>query len=164
MARLIDPEALERVIRMAIVLAVEYRRMTGKPLGITGEVGEFHAADLLGWHLADARQPGYDAVAPDGHRVQIKSRCILPGARSSQRVGGIKLAYDWETVALVLMDADFAPLSIYEARRADVERELKRPGSKSRNERGAMAVSKFKSIASLLWPSPIITISDAAAR
>ena len=56
-------EALEGVITAAIKLAMAYRDITGKPLGITGEVGEYHAAKLLGLHLADARQPGYDAVA-----------------------------------------------------------------------------------------------------
>lgn len=152
MIELVDLGALERVIRAATELAMEYRRITGKPLGITGEVGEFHAANLLGWQLAEARQPGYDAIAPDGHRIQIKARCILAGGRPGQRVGGIKLAHEWDTVALVLMDGDFVPTAIYEAQRADVERELVRPGSKSRNERGALGVRKFKSIASLLWP------------
>lgn len=154
MPELVDLGALGGVIRAATALAMEYRRITGKPLGITGEVGEYHAANLLGWQLAEARQPGYDAVAPDGHRVQIKARCLLAGASPGQRVGGIKLAHAWDTVALVLMDGDFAPTAIYEARRADIERELTRPGSRSRNERGALAVSKFKSIALLVWPPP----------
>jgi hypothetical protein len=51
------------------------------------------------------------------------------------------------------MDGDFVPLAIYEAKRADIERELTRPGSKSRNERGALSVGEFKSIALLLWSS-----------
>lgn len=161
MAELVDLRALEPVIRAATELAMEYRRIAGKPLGITGEVGEFHAANLLGWQLAEARQPGYDAVAQDGHRIQIKARCILEGSRPGQRVGSIKLLHEWDTVALVLMDGNFAPLAIYEAGRADIERELLRPGSKSRNERGELAVAKFKSIASLIWPR---TGAPVAAR
>lgn len=35
------------------------------------------------------------------------------------------------------MDGDFVPIAIYEAKRADVELELRKPGSRSRNERGA---------------------------
>jgi hypothetical protein len=31
-------------------------------LGITGEIGEYEAARLLGLRLASAREPGYDAV------------------------------------------------------------------------------------------------------
>ena len=59
------------------------------------------------------------------------------------------------TVALILMDQDFEPLAIYEADRRAVEKELRRPGSKSRNERGALAVSRFKAIGELVWPSEV---------
>src|ERR1700733_2666846 len=49
-------------------LAQEYCRLTGKPLGVTGEIAEFEAARLLGIQLCRARQAGYDAirVGPDG--------------------------------------------------------------------------------------------------
>jgi hypothetical protein len=49
------------------------------------------------------------------------------------------------------MDQDFEPLEVFEAERSAVERELNRPGSKARNERGALAVSKFKAIGALRW-------------
>jgi hypothetical protein len=149
----IDLIALKRIIQQARTVAKQYREITGKPLGITGEVGEFIAADLLGLELTEARQPGYDAIAPEGHRVQIKTRCMLPGAHSGGRLGRIKLDYEWDTVMLVLIDADFAPIMIYEAPRADIERELKKPGSKARNEKGALSISKFKAIASIVWPN-----------
>jgi len=32
----------------------------GKPLGITGEVGEFTAAEFMNLRLTGARQPGYN--------------------------------------------------------------------------------------------------------
>ena len=153
MAEAIDLAALGRIIGPAIELAKEYRRITGKPLGITGEVGEFVAAHLLGWQLADARQPGYDAVAPDGRRVQIKTRCIPAGASPGQRLGQIKFDHEWDSVALVLLDGDFAPVAIYEAGRGQVLVELTRPGSRARNERGALSVAKFRSVASVVWPS-----------
>jgi len=149
----IDLGALEAVISAVTKLAVRYRDITGKPLGITGEIGEFHAAKLLGWQLAEARQPGYDAVAPDGHRIQIKARCILPRSRPGQLVGSIRLNHEWDTVALVLLDEWFVPKAIYEMSRADIERVLAKPGSKARNERGAMAVRKFKAIATRVWAS-----------
>ena len=58
-------------------LAAEYYRLTGKPLGVTGEVAEYVAAETLGLVLANARTPGYDAIrhTPDGpQRIQIKGR------------------------------------------------------------------------------------------
>ena len=121
---------LDSTIEVAKAAARRYRELTGKPLGITGEVGEVLAARLLGLKLADARQAGYDAVGSDGRRVQIKSRCILPNAKPGQRLGSIRLDHEWDTVALILMDQDFEPLEVYEADRTAVERELLRPGSR----------------------------------
>ena len=147
----VDLVALKSVIQQAKKLARQYREITGKPLGITGEVGEFVAANLLGLKLTEARQPGYDAIAPDGHRIQIKSRCVLPDSKVGQRLGSIKLKHEWDTVVLVLMDVNFEPIKIYEALRADIERELTKPGSKARNERGALSISKFKAISLPIW-------------
>lgn len=103
----IDLEALEAVITAATTLALAYRNITGKPLGITGEVGEYHAAKLLGLQLADARQPGYNAVIQDGHRVQITGHCILLGSPTGQRIGSIIFNHAWDTVMEVLMGAHF---------------------------------------------------------
>lgn len=155
MPETVDLDALQVVIAAVTQLAMRYREITGKPLGITGEVGEYHAARLLGWQLTEAGQAGFDALAPDGRRIQIKTRCILPSSGPGQRVGGIKLSHDWDTVALMLMDQSFAPQAILEPRRSDIERELTKPGSKSRNNRGALAVTKFKSIATVVWSQPI---------
>lgn len=147
----IDLVALRETIEKAKEAARQYRRITGKPLGITGEVGEFVAADLLNLKLTEARQPGYDAIAADGRRIQIKTRCVLPGCKQSQKLGSIKLVHEWDTVILVLIDKDFEPLELFEAQRPDVEHELSKPGSKARNIRGSLSISKFKTIAKLLW-------------
>lgn len=155
MSQFIDLVALKGVIQEAKKVAKQYRQLTGKPLGITGEVGEFIAANLLGLELTEARQPGYDAISRDGRRIQIKARCVLPDSSKSQRVGRIKLDHEWATVILVLMNADFEPIEIYEAKRTDIERELTKPGSKARNERGALSVSRFKAIASRVWSSEV---------
>jgi hypothetical protein len=154
MPETLEIAALRSVIRDAKEIAKRYRNMTGKPLGITGEVGEFTAAELLNLRLTAARQLGYDAVAPDGHRIQIKARCVLPESKRSQHLGSIRLKHEWDTVMLILMDGDFEPLEIYEAKRPDIERELTRPGSKARNVRGSLGISKFKSIALLVWSKP----------
>ena len=151
MKQTFDLSTLEGTIEAAKATARRYRELTGKPLGITGEIGEVLAARLLGFELSEARQAGYDALRADGRRVQIKSRCVLSNAKTSQRLGSIRLDHEWDTVALILMDQDFEPLAIYEANREFVERELLRPGSKSRNERGALSVSKFKAIGQLVW-------------
>jgi len=43
-------------------LAVEYYRLTGKPLGVTGEVAEYVAAEILGLTLVPVRTVGCDAL------------------------------------------------------------------------------------------------------
>jgi len=54
-------------------------------------------------------------------------------------------------VLLVLLGENFEATAMYEAPRAAVLNALSAPGSKARNVRGALAVSKFKSIATLRW-------------
>ena len=128
--------------------------MTGKPLGITGEVAEFEAANKLGLELSEARQPGYDAIRKIGNKIakiQIKGRRITKEMRRIQKIGSISLTHDWDAVILVILDEDFEPVEMYEALRTDIEKALREPGSKARNIRGALGVLKFKSISNLVW-------------
>jgi hypothetical protein len=138
------------ILGEAKTLAREYYRLTGKPLGITGEVAEYEAARLLGLQLAPARQAGYDAIERSGRRVQIKGRCVLPNSKPGQRVGAIDIRKEFDAVLLVLLDEYFDATSIYEADRAAVVAAVTTPGSKAR-ERGALGVVKFKSIGTLRW-------------
>src|SRR3989337_495333 len=112
---LADAKALER----------KYRKLTGKPLGITGEVAEFSAKQILGLELAEARQCGYDAIRHKNGKItkiQIKGRCIPANAKPGQRLGSIQLDKEWDTVLLVLMDEDLEVLGMYEAERPEIER------------------------------------------
>jgi hypothetical protein len=58
-------EQLKDVLREAKALAVRYYAITGKPLGVTGEVAEYEAAQKLGLQLAPARTALYDAYQAD---------------------------------------------------------------------------------------------------
>lgn len=140
---------IAEILAEAKALAKRYRNLTGKPLGITGEVAEFSAAKILNLNLAGARQSGHDATRCENgitKKIQIKGRCILPNAKPGQRAGNISLDKDWDTVILVLMDEDFEVSSMFEAGRPEIKKALGAPGSKARNERGSLSVSKFKSI------------------
>lgn len=55
-------------------------------------------------------------------------------------------------VLLVLMNEEFETLEIWEAERSVVMQALTAPGSKARNGRGSLAVSKFKQIGKPVWP------------
>lgn len=133
-------------------IAQQYRALTGKPLGITGEVAEFEAARLLDLELSPPRQAGYDATEKGKERrLQIKGRCMLENCKPGQRLGSIRVDKDFDAVLMVLLDQNFDAFEIYEAEKPDVVKALKVPGSKARNERGALGVNKFKTIGKLRW-------------
>jgi hypothetical protein len=147
-----DLEKAGEILERARQAAIEYYELTGKPLGITGEIGEYLAAKMLDLRLADARAPGYDATDDKGRRIQIKTRCIPRDRKmNGQRLGSIRFEHHWDSVLLVLLDERLEPLAILEANRTPLEEALMKPGSKARNERGALSVSKFKSIGTLVW-------------
>lgn len=143
-----------KILRDAKQLARRYRAVTGKPLGITGEVAEYEAARILGVELTPARNAGYDAIEKvngRARRLQIKGRCLLPDCKPDQRLGSIDVRKKWDAVLLVLLDEAFDATEIHEAKRGAVVAALVEPGSKARNERGALSVNKFKAIGKLRW-------------
>ena len=147
-------DAVMDVLHKAKRLAQRYRQLTGKPLGITGEVAEYEAARILGVKLTPARNTGFDATERKNgslRRLQIKSRCLLPNCKPGQRLGSIDIEKEFDAVLMVLLDENFDATAIYEAERAAVIRAIKEPGSKSRNERWALGVNKFKAIGKVRW-------------
>ncbi len=149
-----SPPVLE-ILQRAKKLAQEYRALTGKPLGITGEVAEYEAARLLGLELTTVRHEGYDAIERTNgvsRRLQIKGRCLQPHSKPGQRLGRIDVRKDWDAVLMVLLDANLEAIEIYEADRDAVLDALSAPGSKARNERGALGINKLRAIGRLRWP------------
>lgn len=133
-------------------LARDYKRATGRPLGITGEVAEYEAIRLMQLDVCEVRQAGFDATCSHRayQRVQIKGRSLLEGSTTG-RLGKIDIGKEWDSVMLVMLDAELNPLVIYEAGRAEIIAAITAPGSKSRNERWQLGISKFKSIAQVVW-------------
>lgn len=149
-----DTDRVLAVLSKAKRLAREYYNLTGRPLGVTGEVAEYEAVRLLGLSFAPVRQAGYDAsgtVVRKNERFQIKGRCIPGKLKAGARIGSIDLKKPWDAVLLVLLDHCFEATHIYRADRRAVTAALTAPGSKARNERGALAISKFKSIGRQVW-------------
>jgi hypothetical protein len=78
---------------------------------------------------------------------KLKVDACKPG----QRLGSIDIEKDWDAVLMVLLDENFEAFEIHEAPRAAVISALTAPGSKARNERGALSVSKFQAIGKIRW-------------
>jgi hypothetical protein len=149
-----EHDRVMRLLSEAKGLAAEYYSVTGKPLGVTGEVAEYEAARILGLELTPARQAGYDAVERvngSTRRLQIKGRCLQEDCKPGQRLGSIRLNHEWDAVLMVILDPRFEAVEIYEAERAALAAALVLPGSRARNERGSLSLSKFKAIGRLRW-------------
>jgi len=62
-------------LKKVIGVAVEFEKVFGKKLNVTGEIGEVLVCRKLGLKLdKNARAEGYDAVDKKGKKVQIKTR------------------------------------------------------------------------------------------
>lgn len=149
--------SIRALLREAKRVGAAYYRLTNKPLGVTGEVAEYEAAEKLGLTLAVARTPAFDAIRDfSGTRVrfQIKGRAVASASRYRGMVPKI-VDGDFEYVLLVLLDnATLDAIEIWQADRESVMKRLDAPGGRARNERRAMAISQFKSIARRVWPNP----------
>lgn len=144
---------VDKLMLEARKLAAEYRRATGKPLGISNEIAIHDVIRIMGLEAVEANTSGYDAVGTGerkGRRIQIKGRTILADAKSSQRIGQIKMEQEWDSVMLILMGEDYAPVAIYEASRDVIIDAVKKSSTKRRN-RGAMSVAKFKHVGNCVW-------------
>ena len=55
----VDAWRVREILAAVKPLAAEYYQLTGKPLGVTGEVAEYVAAEILGLELVPPRTRGY---------------------------------------------------------------------------------------------------------
>lgn len=156
--------SVDKLMAEARRLAVEYRRATGRPLAIGGEIGKHDAIRLLGLEPAPPDAVGCDALgkgARDGLRYQIKSRAMFEG-KTGQRIGHINLAQQWDRVLLVLFDAEFLPYEIHEATREHLLEAYDAAGRRS--GRGPLSVARFKHIARRVWSAELGVIDDGASE
>lgn len=143
---------VDKLMQQTRKLAADYRRATGKPLGVSTEIANHDVIRLMGLVPSE---PGssYDALGTgsrEGKYIQIKGRTIFDDKKSGQRIGQLKMDQDWDLVMLILMDEDYEPQAIYEADKETIL-EATKDTSEKRAKRGAMSVAKFKAIGRLVW-------------
>ncbi len=145
--------SVDKLISEARRIAAEYRRTTGKPLGISAEIATHDACTLLELEPAETAL-GYDAVGisteRENRRYQVKGRAIFDEKKGGQRIGQIKIEQDWDAILLVLMNEDFETTQIFEASREEILEDIEQNQGK-RQKRGAMSVAKFKRIGREVW-------------
>lgn len=139
-------------------LAAEFYRLTGRPLGVTGEVAEQLVANLLGLTLMEAHTVGYDATRPDRDgdlplRIQIKARAYLAGRDAGQRMGRLTPGMPCDAVVLALLDPETLDVrEIWEAPFPAVAARLVDPTSSSAKH-GSFKVAEFMGLGRRVWPS-----------
>jgi len=147
---------LFELISQTKAFAKRYYSLTGRPLGVIGEIAEFEAARLLGLELAPVREPSVDAtmmIESGKFTFQIKGRAVTTIEKYVGRVPNIKLQPSFDFCILVLIDkSTYEPIELWRATYNAIKARLIAPGSKSRNDRGSMGISQFKSIAERVWP------------
>jgi len=146
--------SVDKLISEARRIAAEYRRTTGKPLGISAEIARHDACRYLDLE-PDEDAVGYDATGKvaerEGLKFQIKGRAIFDEKKGGQRLGQIKTDQEWDKIVLVLMNEDFETTEIYEASRDEIFLDLDETENSNRNKRGAISVARFKRLAHLVW-------------
>lgn len=135
----------DQLIEHIILLAREYRQRFGKSLGITSEVGEYKASQLLKLERAPGNiNEGFDAIDPKGKRVQIKSRIC----HSSQERTGVFKNYSFDYALLVLLSDDYEVTEIYKAKCEDIRNQI----SAQHYKRPSLSIGKFKKLAKCVYP------------
>jgi hypothetical protein len=119
---------IDEVFKNIYQLAKKYYKVTGKPLGVVGEVGEFVACKFYGGKLNDPRNAGSD-FTKDGNMYEVKTRMIYPATASNfwnGATGNINISDEWNFLIVLILNDDFSIHSMYELSRKIVLKELNR--------------------------------------
>jgi hypothetical protein len=145
---------VDKLMLEARKLAANYRRATGKALGISNEIAVHDVIRLMKLVPSEPEAGGYDAIGTgsrEGKYIQIKGRTLF-SKKGGQRIGQIRLEQEWDSVMLILMDENYEPYGIYEADREVIVSAVAE-ASTNRAKRGAMSVARFKAIGRRVWSS-----------
>ncbi|VAW93190.1 hypothetical protein MNBD_GAMMA22-686 [hydrothermal vent metagenome] len=146
--------SVDKLMSQARKIAADYRRATGKSLGIGNEIAKNDACNYLNLQPINDNASSFDAVGKgqrEGLKILIKGRAIFDKKKSGTRIGQLKVDQEWDLLVLVLMNEDFDAYEIYEISRVQVIAEIDSAAQSNRSKRGAMSISRFKRISQLVW-------------
>lgn len=134
--------AIERIVKKFIPLAIKYEKVSGKPLGITAEVGEVIAARKLRLVLEPPRTPGYDA-SKNGYHYQIKTRRVNElNARAKVKKLGSFSNHRFHYAVLVILDKRYQLIAIYQTSFSRVRSVIQQVNRRNPSIRQFIRVSK----------------------
>lgn len=110
MPTLIITNEIKVMVDKIIKMALKYETLTGRKLGITGEIAEIIVCHKLGLKLsANSLSPGYDAVDKKGNTFQIKSKRIV---KTKGRIGRFSI-HKFDYLITILLDKNYEIIGIY---------------------------------------------------
>jgi hypothetical protein len=102
----------KKIVSSVIISAIKYEKITGRKLGITGEIGEVLVCEKLKLKLLkNSIFPGYDAIDSQGYKYQIKTRrgnTNSPGARM-----GTFSSHSFNYAILAILDDKYNLVELY---------------------------------------------------
>ncbi|NCS87600.1 MAG: hypothetical protein AUK34_04915 [Ignavibacteria bacterium CG2_30_36_16] len=134
-------------------LAKEYKLITGRVMGVTGEIAENETSKILGLELVQVRNPGYDSIKKDNEKIikyEIKGR-IKSNKYRSQRTSKININEEWDKLLLTIMNDDYEVLDIYEADKKEIVKALQKTGSKARSEKFTLSLGEVIRVSQKVW-------------
>ncbi|OGM99669.1 MAG: hypothetical protein A2817_03815 [Candidatus Yanofskybacteria bacterium RIFCSPHIGHO2_01_FULL_39_8b] len=103
-------DEIKKMVNKIIKIALEYETLTGRKLGITGEIAEIIVCHKLGLKLlANSLSPGHDAVDERGNKFQIKSKRII---KNKGRIGRFSM-HKFDYLITILFDKNYKIIGIY---------------------------------------------------
>ena len=106
-------EEIRKAVFTSIKAAIKYEKLTGRKLGITGEVGEVLVCDRLKLKLlSDPISAGHDAIDEQGKRYQIKARRVNRAKGIKGRIGTFS-KHEFDSAVLIILDENYEILKLF---------------------------------------------------
>jgi hypothetical protein len=154
--------AVDKLMSEARKLAAEYRKVTGKTLPLSGEIALNDAIRLLGLEPVTDMALGYDALRRHGEQIErclVKARVVFDASKGAHRLGELKFDKPWDTLLVVLMDADYETMQIHAVTRAAAEAAI---AARPEQKRAGLTIAKVKIIGSQVWVREAPAALDAS--
>jgi hypothetical protein len=134
----------DQLITDIINLSLEYKKRFGKSLGITGEVGEYKASQLLKLKRVPGNiNKGFDAIDSKGKKVQIKTRIF---SRNNERTSAFT-NFGFDYAILVLLSDKYEIIEIHKAHCKYIQKKIDSQSYK----RPALTIGDFKKLSKLIY-------------
>ncbi len=152
--KIIDKKVIA-VLNKTIKSSLQFEKLTGKQLNITGIVGEVLVAEKYNLELVvNDINSGFDAIDKnDGNkkRVQIKTRRM--NSKKSKLLSKMSTSNEakYDYTLLILLDKDYKPTEIYRAEKEQISSHFDRINAKRKVKRNTMSISQFKNFGKLIF-------------